>query len=171
MVKRLILNWILCQKENFFKNLDFINCFSTTKYLRKVLFENSKSARFSAKSLSRHHFEEDMHFWSKNEFWTGYYTKMKTIFQNFGSIICFSTTKSFKKVLFENSKSARFWAKLLARHNSREMLIFGQKMNFELDITPKWKLFSKFWLHKLFLYHQKFQRSLIWKFKKCPFSS
>ena len=61
---------------------------------------------------------------------------------NLGSMICFSTTKNFKKVLFENSKSACFRAKLVARHNSRKMFIFGQKINFELDIMPKWKLFS-----------------------------
>ena len=58
-------------------------------------------------------------------------------FYNLGSMICFSTTKSFKKVLLENSKSARFLAKSLARHRFEENIHFSQKMNFELDITPK----------------------------------
>ena len=97
--------------NNFFQNLGSINSFSTTKSFKKVLIWNSKSVCFQAKSLARHYFEENIHFCSKNQFWTG------------------------------------------------------------LDITAKWKLFSKFGLHKQFLYHQKFQKRLYLKFKKCPFFS
>ena len=160
-------------------------CFSTTKSFKKVLLENSKSDGFLAKSLTRHHFEENIDFWSKNKFWTRYYAKMKTFFliwapwsvslppkvskksylkiqkvpvfelncsqgiirgkcsflvkklilnlilcqnenyfHNLGSMICFSTTKSFKKVLFEDSKSARFRAYTLARHHLEENINF-----------------------------------------------
>ena len=56
------------QKRKLFQNLGFINCFSTTKSFKNVLFENSKSARFRVKSLARQHFDGNIRIWSKNEF-------------------------------------------------------------------------------------------------------
>jgi len=123
------LNWIISKNENFFQNLESINCFSTTKSFKKVLFESSKSAHFRAKSLVGHHFEENIHFWSKNEFYTGYYAKVNS-FQYLDSINCFSTTKNFKKALFESSKSARFRAKSIVRHHFEENIHFWSKNEF-----------------------------------------
>jgi hypothetical protein len=52
-------------------------------------------------------------------------------------MICFSTTKNFKKFLFEDSKGARFLATPLARHYFEENIHFLSKIEFELNITPK----------------------------------
>ena len=129
----------------FYRNFGFKNCFSTTKSFKKVLFENLKSARFRVKSLARHHFEENIHFWSKNEFWTGYYAKIENFFQNLGSIKCFSTTKNLKNVLFENSKSAPIRDKSLARHNFEEIIFFFQKNEFWTGYYAEMKTFFKIW--------------------------
>ena len=83
---------------------------------------------------------------------------MQFFFQNLGYIKCFSITKSFKTVLFENSKSVRFRAKSLKMHHFEENIHFGQKMNFELDITPKSKLFLKFVLNELFFIAKSFKK-------------
>ena len=82
---------IFCPKMNFelyispkwklFSKFGLHKLFLYQQNFKKVLFENSKSARFWVKSLARHHFEENINFWSKNDFWTGYYAKMKTFFK------------------------------------------------------------------------------------------
>jgi len=60
------LNWILRQKENFFK-IWAPYTVSLPSKISKISFKNSKSARFRTKFLARHHFEEKIPFWSKNE--------------------------------------------------------------------------------------------------------
>ena len=93
------------------------------------------------------------------------------LFSKFGLHKLFFYHQNFQFFYVENLKSARFLAKLLARHHFEENILFGQKWILNWILRQNDFFFSKFGLHKLFFYHQKFQIFFCWKFKKCPFLS
>ena len=113
-------------KWKLFFKFGLLDMFLYQQKFQKNHIWELKSFIFRAKSLARQISRKISNFGKKKKL-NYILRKNENLFHNLGSMICFSTTRRFRKVLFENSKSVCFWAKLLARHHFDQNIHFWLK--------------------------------------------